>query len=153
MRYPKILLLVISSTIILNAQKLNEVSSLSSIYLEFGGQALFVSVNYDILLKNTASFHFGIGAFPYYDYSISSGLNYLYGNIHYLETGIGLSNIMRINKNIIDINLDKSLIIPNIWIGYRYTNKKKLFKVGLMTVLNSKKKIGFIPGISIGAAI
>lgn len=115
----KILLIVFIFFTLSTAEEQNTKRN-QAVFINFGGQAPLLSVNYEVgIRENQFCFQFGGGMLLYF-YTAHFGINYLYGNIHYLETGIGLLNLIEFDNNIFDINTANSYFTPNIWLGYRY---------------------------------
>lgn len=141
-----ILLFICLSNTILSSN--NSDNNLSSFYIEFIGQGGFISINYDkqILNKNIA-LRGGLGIVGYMDkeYTLPISISYIIGNKHSLETGIGVTPWILIKDFTISLN-------PNIWLGYRYQQKDKLFfKIGSVYYLGNRSE-SFFPGISIGVS-
>lgn len=108
------------------AQSPNKVSSKNAVYFELLGSSFYLyNIGYDRIIyskrKNRLAFALGLQIQDPINLdannSISPQLNYLYGNIHSLEVGVGYTYYAK-------------QVTPNGIIfrfGYRYQKKKKLF--------------------------
>jgi hypothetical protein len=131
----------------------------NDIYLEAGGNGLFVSVNYERQLTKQPGLGFRLGVGFYSEkafyLTIPVGINYLFilkNNNSFIEAGLG-ATWARINGNLFgdskNSNGDHFVnFVPSV--GYRrHTNKDLMWRISVTPIAN---KYGLVPwlGLSIG---
>jgi hypothetical protein len=112
-----------------------------SVFLEFGGNGLFISANYDARFNKTEKglgYRVGVGFFPGFDIGILSyssfftipvGLNYLAGHApHYFEGGLGATYFTGDFKFLgsDEVRARTVLVVPTA--GYRYAPSGHAFQ-------------------------
>jgi len=126
-----------------------------ALFVELGGQGLFLTINYDTRFSRSnkgLGGRIGIGYFPFFDFdttTIPVGLNYLTGkNGKYFETGVGATYIKTISLFGSD---DVSGIAGTVTFGFRLQPEKGGFNFRA-AVTPFYGPGGFLPygGISLG---
>jgi hypothetical protein len=130
------------------------------IYLEFLGNGLMYSLNYDRMLSNSIGFRIGAGFFSTNDRdsddhltvaTFPATLNYIKGKgKHKFEIGAGVM-LLTVSGNIDLFDFEGSGLAGTATFGYRYQPKKGgfVFRIGFTPLFG---EFGFLPfgGLSLG---
>ena len=141
------------------------VTAPNSVYIELGGQGIFLSANYDRILIDTTphsiALRAGLGVWANLSSSsnnesgvtIPINMSYLYGYNHKLELGVGYTIAPDISLKLEKGKITSPGTVTTI-IGYRYQaiDGGFLFRVGVVFYLTSEEAIAGNGALSFGYA-
>lgn len=115
-------------------KKSGPLQAMNAFYLEIGGNALFISLNYERFIQKNMSIRIGYGSAAIYNHAAPVMFNFFVGKNHRLELGAGINFLFGREQFIKGyIFEDENLRLLSGTIGYRYqpVDGGSVFKIGL----------------------